>query len=114
MTATEFDEFRIHTVTVKTYDGVAGTGAVFADPVTYSPTTGDGVLVDDSRKLVRSEDGREVISEASIFDPDVTHAATYTVDSLITLPGGREATVLQVKVREGSSDIPSFIEVATT
>jgi len=114
MTSTEFDEFRIHTITVATFAGNGGNGPLHDTPVTYSPTTGDGVLVDDTRKLIRGADGREVVSESTIFDPDVTHAATYTVGSLVTLPDGRLATSLQVKVRDGAGVIPSYVEVALT
>lgn len=114
MTSTEFDEFRIHTVTVRTFAGNGGSGPIHDTPVTYSPTTGDGVLIDDTRKLIRGADGREIVSEATIFDPDVSHAATYTVGSLITLPDGREATSLQVKTRDGGGLVPSYVEVALT
>lgn len=111
----ELDEFMVHTITVRTLTGAGGMGTVYADPVVLSPTTENGVLIDDQRRLVRGQDAAEVISETTIYDIDMTHAALFTAGSLVTLPSLREATVLTVAVRDsGDLDLPDHIEIALT
>lgn len=78
-----------HTVRVENH---AGEGA-YGD--TYDPArTLEYVRVEEGTKLVRDKTGAEVTSTSTVFiRPE--HAPV-PVDSRITLPSGREATVLSV------------------
>lgn len=112
---TELDDFRVHAVTVRTFLGAGGMGSAYAAPVTLSPATGEGVLVDEKRRLVRAPDATQVISEATVLDPDTGHADLWAPDSQVTLPSGRVATVITVAARtSGDLDLPDHIEVALT
>ena len=112
---TDFDEFRGHTIIVETATGATGMGQGYATPVTYGPNDLTGVLVDESRKLVRDAQGNEVISETTVWDPELAHVSTYTPNSKVTLPSGRVATVIIVAANDGDPmNLPSVIEVNLT
>lgn len=111
----DFDEFRIHAIAVETMTGEGGAGPIYAPAAAFSPITGTGVLVDDKRRLVRATDGAQVISESTVFDPDVTHASSYVPGSRVVLPSGRTATVITVAVRQDPTGmLPEHVEVACT
>lgn len=108
-------DLMVHTVTVRTLTGTTGTGTTYANPVTFDPATDSGVLVDDRRRLVRSTDGSQVVSETTIYDTRTEHATTWTPGSKVTLPNGRRATVITVAVRTvPGMDLPEHIEVTCT
>lgn len=112
---TEFDEFRGHEITVTTLTGSGGRGDTYATPVTYAPATSDGVLVADKRRLVRSPDGAEVISETTIYDPEPAHAPAYAPGSKVLLPSGRTATVITASTyTDTGAGLPESVEVACT
>lgn len=59
-----------------------------------SPVTADGLMIEYQRRLVRAADGREVISERTLFVPnDHAQHALFTLGSLVTFPDGVVATV---------------------
>lgn len=110
----ELADFYVHTVTVETFQGTSGYGVdMFAAPVTLSPATGTGVLVEQKRRLVRDKDGAEVISETTVY-ARTTAAALFTPDSRVTI-GGVQSRVITVAVNElDALDLPSHIAVALT
>lgn len=84
---TAADGFQVTTVTVRT---VTGSGA--RGPVVAAPADVTGYL-SDTRALVRSQAGAEVISESSFYaDPD--RADLFAPDSQVTLPD-RTARVIK-------------------
>lgn len=84
---------------------------------TYGPSYGPEVVVkraaiDDKRKLIRTADGREIMSQSRIaVDPE----HLMPVGSLVTIWRGRanqrETTALVVAVAEWPG-LPRFVEVA--
>lgn len=105
----ELSDLMVHEVSVRTLTGVGGMGHVFAAPVTLL------AYVDDSRRLVRNADAREVVSGSTLYDVDVTRSGVYAPGSRVQLPSGREATVLMVAVRTaGALGLPEHIEAALT
>lgn len=111
----ELADFMVHSVTVRTLLGAGGMGATWASPVTLAPATGDGVFVDDKRRLVRAADAAQVVSESTVYDVDVEHGPLYAPGSEVTLPSGRVATVIAVAVRtSGPLALPDHVEAALT
>ncbi|WP_181276005.1 hypothetical protein [Brevibacterium oceani] len=105
--ADELALFWVHTTSVRTYEGSGPFGETYADPVDVP------CFIDNTRKLVRDQTGREVTSEATITGP-VTKAAHFTPESLVTIDGN-ERTVLTVATHySGSLDLPDHFEVTTT
>lgn len=105
----ELADFMVHTVTVATLTGSGGMGQTFADPVDVV------CFVDDQRRLVRDTHGAEIVSESTVLDVDLAHAPTWVPGSLVTLPSGRQATVITAAVRtSGDLDLPDHIEVSLT
>lgn len=84
---------------------------------TYGPTYGDPVIpkraaIDDRRKLIRTTDGRELMSQSRVaLDPE----HTMPVGSLVTIwrgrPNERESTALVVAVADWPG-LPQFVEIA--
>jgi hypothetical protein len=108
------EAFYVHTVSVQTFTGSGGMGDTYESPVILSPETDTGVLVDDTRKLVRSSTGAEVISETAIYGRPAL-ASVLTEGSLVTLPSGRVATVITLAVRDSAGlDLPDHVEAACT
>lgn len=71
--------FEVTTVAVRTLTGSGARGPILATPVDV-----EGYL-SDTRSLVRSTSGTEVVSESSFYtDPD--KAALFTPDSEVVLP----------------------------
>ncbi|HEY9409328.1 MAG TPA: hypothetical protein VIQ30_22655 [Pseudonocardia sp.] len=107
-TTAELAEFWVHTVTVEPYMGVGGSGPI------YGPPTDVACFVEHTRRVVRSGDAREVVSEAQVFtSPD--RAALFPPDSRVALDDGRPATVIVAAVHtSGALDLPDHLAVATT
>ena len=102
----DLTDFWAHTVSVVTVAGSGGMGDIYAAPVTLD------CFIDDKRKLVRAAGGAEVVSETTIYAPAGT---TILEGSLVTLPGGRVATVLTVAVRSsGILELPDHVEASLT
>lgn len=103
----ELADFWVHTVAVRTYRGAGALGAIYDPPVDLL------CFVDDKRRLVRSGQGAEVVSETTVIAP--TGTTNLTPESVVTLPSGREATVITVAVRDsGDLDLPDHVEAALT
>ncbi len=106
--AEDLDDFYVHDVTVRTLVGTGAYGDVHADPITVA------CFADDSRRLVRSADGQQVVSETTLYGPPA-RKLVWTPGSLVTLPSGRQATVITCAVRDsGDLDLPDHVAAALT
>lgn len=98
----------VHTVTVETHGGEDPFGnihTVLSDPI-------EGFL-DDSRALVRSASGDQVVSE-STFYTGKEHKDLFKPESLVNLTD-RVATVIRCKLADsGPLDLPDHIAVVLT
>lgn len=100
------EDFQTTTVTVATRTGTGANGDVYATAVPRD------VFLEDSRRLVRSATGEQVISESTVFD-DPDQGALYTPDSKVTLPT-RVARVILAKANViGDTDV-DHLEVVLT
>ena len=98
----------VHAVTVETKSGEDSWGNI--NTVTSGPVLG---FLDDSRALVRSATGDQVVSE-STFYTSKDHAALFTPESLVNLPD-RVSTVIRCKTADsGPLDLPDHIAVTLT
>ncbi|MDQ0854783.1 hypothetical protein QFZ79_002894 [Arthrobacter sp. V4I6] len=103
-----FGEFMVHEVTVETKSGEDSWGNVHT--VTSAPIPG---FLDDSRALVRSAAGDQVVSE-STFYTGKEHAPLFAPESLVNLPD-RVSTVIRCKTADsGPLDLPDHIAVTLT
>lgn len=103
----DLDDFYVHTVTVRTLTGTGGMGNVYATPFPLA------CFVDDVVRLVRGPDAAEVVSSSTVYAPAGT--TTLTPGSLVTLPSGREATVITSANRtSGALELPDHVEAACT
>jgi hypothetical protein len=75
------DMFRVHTVTVEPQLGEGSTGDV------YGPAESVLGFLDYERKLVRSAEGAEVVSEATFYC-DLEWTNRFPPDSRVTTPAG--------------------------
>lgn len=110
----DLDDFFVHTVTVETYQGTNGYGKdIFATPVTLSPTTGNGCMVESVRRLVRDRNGEQVNSETTVYAA-TDAAALFVPDSRVTIRGV-QSRVIRAGVNElDALDLPSHIVVSLT
>lgn len=98
----------VHTVTVETKSGEDSWGNVHT--ITSDPVPG---FLDDTRALVRSATGDQVVSE-STFYTSKDHAHLFAPESLVNLPD-RVSTVIRCKVADsGPLDLPDHIAVTLT
>jgi hypothetical protein len=84
--------YLVHTVAVQPYTGDTAYGP------THATTRDHRAFVDEERKLVRSSYGSEVVSEAALYLRRAA-APDFPLNTLVTLPSGRVATVLAVSDR---------------
>lgn len=96
-----------HTVTVEAYQGDSAYGPV------YGPPAAVRCFVEDGAKLIRNDQGHEVVSTARLYARlDTT---TAPAQSRVTLPSGRTATVITAHRRDGGGlPTPDHLEVALT
>jgi len=105
----ELAEFMVHQVSVDVLTGSGGMGEVYAAPVTAM------VFCDEARSLVISRDGRQLISDCTLYDADMSRQSTWVEGSLVTLPSGRKAKVITTNARTaGDLDLPDHLEVKLT
>jgi hypothetical protein len=106
--ADELEFFFQHRVTVDTHTGEGAYGA------TYAPTSQPlRCFLDDSRQLVRSSTGDQVVSETTLTGP-VEDFDKYTPESVVHLPN-RDATVIScTRADLPGQDFPEHIEVTLT
>ncbi|WP_145906091.1 hypothetical protein [Kitasatospora viridis] len=96
----------VHQVTIEAYQGDSAYGPRWAPP------TAVRCFLDEGTRMVRARDGREVSSTSTAYCPLTTTAPT---DSRVTLPDGRQATVIQALRRDGGTlPVPSHLEVQLT
>lgn len=92
---TEFDElfgeWAVNGITVEPFEGNTFDGSTWGPP--SLPI--DGCLVDYTHRLIRTSEGKEITSSATISAPEQV-AGHFTPNSRVTLPGGRTAVVVQV------------------
>lgn len=93
-----------HEVTVEAYQGDGAYGPVYAAPATVR------CFVDDKRRLVRTAEGDEAVSETTLYVGDLT--ADIPPESRVTV-NGRTTTVLTVSRLDGAGlPTPDHLEVA--
>lgn len=92
-------------VTIAPYAGTAGTGDTWGTPAPVR------AYVDDTRRLVRAADGKQVVSSATVYAPLDTACPP---GSRITLPDGRPTYALAVARRDGhgAEALPEHVEIA--
>ncbi|MFD5266753.1 hypothetical protein [Streptomyces sp. NPDC058335] len=93
-----------HTVSVEEYEGESAAGPVYANPVTVR------CFLEEKTRLVRASDGREVTSAATFYCR--LDALAAPPESRVTLPGGRQTTVIAQLRRDGGGlPLPDHLEV---
>ncbi|MER5213701.1 hypothetical protein ABT063_24795 [Streptomyces sp. NPDC002838] len=93
-----------HQVTVEPYEGDSAVGPLYGDPVTVR------CFLEEETRLVRAPDGREVTSSSTIYCR--LDAVTAPPESKVTLPDGRETTVIaQIPHNGGGLPTPDHLEV---
>ena len=110
-------KFFVHTATVEQFQGTNGYGQdVFAAAVTVPCFT------DDSRKLVRSKTGEEVVSETTLYT-SAADGVYFQENSRVTMPTNvntvdgdplppRISRVIKVNINDsGSLGLPDHAEV---
>lgn len=104
----DLEEFYVHTVLVETYQGTNGYGEdKFASSVAVAG------FLDDSRKLIRSLTGEQVISESQFY----THpenGALFTADSRVTVDGVVSRVIRTNVNTSGDLDLPDHAVVSLT
>lgn len=97
-------------IVVARYAGEGSNGPIHLEPVTVKGK------VSTKRRMVRTADGEEVVSEARISFPALTDLIP--VSSLVTFPpqfGGRTATVLADQLHhDGAGLTPNFYSIDLT
>lgn len=99
-----------HTVTIRPFVGEGARGAQYGDPVTEPCRINDGQLLGGGRPgQSRSATNTEVLAATVIY---MRPGAVCPVRSLVTLPGGREATVIQAAdLGGGTLPTPAHLKV---
>lgn len=99
-------DFWVHTVTVTPYLGQGTDGAdLYGTPVTVQG------FLEESTRLVRAEDGQEVVSSATFYCP-TSNAASFPLDAKVA-SSTRTSRVLTVNVNDsGSLGLPDHLAVS--
>lgn len=105
--ADELGLFWVHETQVRTYEGSGPFGETYTDPQDVP------CFIDSTRKLVRDQTGREVVSEATIQGP-IAHGAKFTPESLTTIDGRERTVITAANHYSGALDLPDHFEVTTT
>lgn len=107
-------DFYVHTVTVETFLGTNGYGEdTFADGVILSPSTKNGVFLDETRRLVRSSTGEQVVSESRFYTYPGTKAL-FAPNSRVTIDGVQSRVIKATVLTSGDFDLPDHIVVNLT
>lgn len=85
----------VHTVAVEPLLGTGGHGEVYGEAVTYD------CLVDNTARLVRQPDGREVVAATQVFLPAGTSAPPVGSRATLPAPWSRTTAVISVADRDG-------------
>lgn len=93
-----------HEVTVEPYLGDSAVGPLYGAPVAVR------CFLEEKTRLVRAKDGREVTSGATFYCR--LDAVDAPPESKVTLPDGRETTVIvQLRRDGGGLPLPDHLEV---
>jgi hypothetical protein len=96
----------VHQVTITAYLGDTANGPTWGVPTVVR------CFLDQATRLVRNKDGREVSSSSTAYCPIATVAPP---ESVVTLPDGRQTTVIAALRRDGGPlPLPSHLEVQLT
>jgi hypothetical protein len=87
-----------HTVMVEPYEGDSAYGPQYGDPVAV------WCFLEQKTRLVRALDGREVTSSSTFYCR--LDVVTAPPESKITLPDGRETTVI-AEIRHSGGGLPT-------
>ncbi len=94
-----------HQVTVEPYEGDSAGGPVYGDSVSVR------CFLEEKTKLVRAPDGREVTSSSRFYCR--LDAVTAPPESKVTLPDGRQTTVIDQQRHDGGGlPLPDHLEVS--
>lgn len=94
-----------HEVTVEPYEGASAVGPLYGAPVVVP------CFLEEKTRLVRAPDGREVTSSSTVYCRLDT--VTAPPESRVTLPGGRQTTVIdQARHDGGGLPTPDHLEVS--
>ena len=92
---TVFPAFKVHTATVKTYQGSGAMGDVYGAPVDVLGFLDDGLVVQ------RTTAGEQLVQQTTFY-ADLADADKFTVESLVTV-NGRDCVVTAVRPRDGGA-----------
>jgi hypothetical protein len=96
-----------HRITVEPYLGASANGPKYGPPV-----AGVRCLLDEQTRLVRSPTGDQVVSSSTVYAPLGTACPA---KSRITLPDGRQTTVIAALRRDGGGlATPDHLEIQLT
>lgn len=105
--ADELADFWVTTTAVRTYEGSGPFGETYADPIDVP------CFIDNTRRLVRDTDGREVTAEATITGP-IGRSNLFQPESLTTIDGDERTVLTLSKHYSGMLDLPDHFEATTT
>lgn len=89
-----FGDWLTYGLIVERWDGAGFDGPAFAAPVTIvGPVV--GVMVEQTRRLIRNSDGNEVVSETTIYVPPEREGA-FNLHARVTLLDGTVSKVLRI------------------
>lgn len=114
MSASELDDFYVHTLTVETFTGTNGYGEdTFAAPFIITPP--EGCFIEPKRRLVRSSTGEQVISETTVYTYPA-NAALFKPGSRVTLddPENPARVITVSRFESGDLDLPDHVVVNLT
>lgn len=97
-----FSDWLTDSVQVETAEGIGFDGVNTGSVVTVS-----NVMVDDETRLVRNNDGNEVVSSTTVYVA-LDAADVFALHSKVTLPSGRITTVIKV----ASYDVNGLFQMA--
>lgn len=103
----ELADFWVSTTTVRTYTGSGPFGETYADPVDVP------CFIDNTRRLVRDNDGRELTSEATITG-HLSYGDLFQPESTATIDGDERTVLTLAKHYSGMLDLPDHFEATTT
>ncbi|MEC3977902.1 hypothetical protein [Amycolatopsis sp. H20-H5] len=97
--------FLRHTATIEPFEGAGPAGPLFGTPVLVR------CFADDQRRMIRGDNGTEVVSNTTLYCPLMTVAPP---ESRVTV-NGRAVSVLAAYRRDGGGlPTPDHLELALT
>ncbi|MGN8049551.1 hypothetical protein ACTJKO_07640 [Curtobacterium sp. 22159] len=104
MSATDLDDFWVHTLTVQTYLGEGGNGTSYADPVDVP------CFIDGGVKVVRTATGEQLVVNAPVYAP-LEHAAALVAESKVSMRGATARILAATVYDSGSLDLPDHVQL---